>query len=249
MIDLRRLILVSFSEEDLFSRIVMKDSSSFHFVAVSTLVSSDLDSVTWSRIQNNQIICDSRYLSLVSRIFGHHVRQIRGSDFLKYFFNNSYPTTRHLVLGSTEHTLSLLSKEVQLRYPNMLNLDCQSLPFLSFQSKEDFACVDKYFIARTYDVVWVALGSPKQDKVALYIAEKFGIPTIAIGAAVDFLAGTKSEAPWIIRILGFEWCFRLLSEPSRLWRRYLIGNTVFIYALIKLILWKTFRRNRGTNVG
>ena len=56
---------------------------------------------------------------------------------------------------------------------------------------------------------------------------------IGVGAAFEFLSGVKSEAPRWMSKLGVEWLFRLLSEPRRLWRRYLIGNAVFLWALVK----------------
>jgi N-acetylglucosaminyldiphosphoundecaprenol N-acetyl-beta-D-mannosaminyltransferase len=83
------------------------------------------------------------------------------------------------------------------------------------------------------DIVWVGLGTPKQDIEAERIATATNTTTVAIGAAFDFAAGTLREAPsWLSRA-GLEWLFRLAMEPRRLWRRYLIGNLVFIYAVFR----------------
>jgi len=78
-------------------------------------------------------------------------------------------------------------------------------------------------------IVWVGLGTPRQDIVAARLAERSNLTFVAIGAAFDFLAGTKRQAPRFMREHGLEWLFRLLAEPRRLWKRYLVGNSRFVY--------------------
>jgi N-acetylglucosaminyldiphosphoundecaprenol N-acetyl-beta-D-mannosaminyltransferase len=81
------------------------------------------------------------------------------------------------------------------------------------------------------NIVWVSLGSPKQDIVASQISEFLGVRVVAIGAAVDFFSKQKREAPVFIQNLGLEWLFRLIAEPRRLWKRYVLGNTIFLLHL------------------
>ena len=84
------------------------------------------------------------------------------------------------------------------------------------------------------DILWVALGSPKQDFWIYKHRDKLEVPVmLGIGAAFDFLSGAKRQAPRWIQNAGLEWLFRLCCEPRRLWRRYLVGNSKFIYYLIK----------------
>ena len=80
-------------------------------------------------------------------------------------------------------------------------------------------------------MVWVGLGTPKQDFEARRIVAGLGVSAAAVGAALDFMAGTKPEAAAWIRRRGVE-CFRLATEPRRLWRRYLFGNSVFPRAVL-----------------
>ncbi len=80
------------------------------------------------------------------------------------------------------------------------------------------------------------LGTPKQDLEAQRTCDVVGVTTAAVGAAFDFVAGTKPEAPHWMRRLTLEWTFRLLSEPRRLWRRYLFGNTRFVVMVIRAIV-------------
>jgi len=74
------------------------------------------------------------------------------------------------------------------------------------------------------DVVWVGLGTPTQDFVSRQLAIELGTVAIGIGAAFEMLAGTKREASSLLRGLGLEWFFRLIQEPRRLWKRYLVHS-------------------------
>ncbi|MHB9003866.1 MAG: WecB/TagA/CpsF family glycosyltransferase [Coriobacteriia bacterium] len=82
-------------------------------------------------------------------------------------------------------------------------------------------------------VVWLGVSAPKQETWASKWVHEIGLPVVCVGAAFDFHAGTKPRAPHWMRAAGIEWLFRLVSEPRRLWKRYLIGNAVFLRDLIR----------------
>ena len=82
------------------------------------------------------------------------------------------------------------------------------------------------------DCVWIGLGSPKQDFVAQELALLIEQPIISVGAAFDYLSNSRPEAPQFLRILYLEWLYRLLAEPSRLWRRYIFGNLYFTRLIV-----------------
>lgn len=93
-------------------------------------------------------------------------------------------------------------------------------------------------------VMWVGLGAPKQDLWMAHIAETLRVPVlIGVGAAFDYLAGTKPPAPAFLRHIGLEWLFRFAVEPKRLWRRYLIGNSTFVYLVMRERLSHPARRH------
>jgi N-acetylglucosaminyldiphosphoundecaprenol N-acetyl-beta-D-mannosaminyltransferase len=97
------------------------------------------------------------------------------------------------------------------------------------------------------DLLWVGLGAPKQELLMARSAGRLQVPVIVgVGAAFDFLAGTKRPAPGWMRHGGLEWLFRLASEPRRLWRRYAIGNTLFAYLLAREALGLPARDGRAT---
>ena len=80
------------------------------------------------------------------------------------------------------------------------------------------------------DVLWVGLGMPKQERL-INMIEDFNISKIGVGAVFEWVAETKRQAPTVIQKIGFEWLFRLITEPKRLWKRYFFD---FIY-LIKFL--------------
>jgi N-acetylglucosaminyldiphosphoundecaprenol N-acetyl-beta-D-mannosaminyltransferase len=94
-------------------------------------------------------------------------------------------------------------------------------------------------------VIWVGLGTPKQDWESARLAGDVAAVFIAVGAAFDFIAGEKKQAPMWMQRNGLEWLFRLAVEPRRLWKRYLFGNARFLRAMIKEMLG-TYQSTAGT---
>lgn len=135
--------------------------------------------------------------------------------------------TRHYLLGSSEQTLKILGANLSLRYPGVHIVGVESPPYKALDQVE-LAAQDQRIMGTRPDIVWVALGTPKQDAEARRISDALNLTTVAVGAAFDFSAGRIAEAPPMIRQLRLEWLFRLVTEPRRLWRRYFFGNSVFI---------------------
>ena len=93
-------------------------------------------------------------------------------------------------------------------------------------------------------ILWVGLGAPKQELWMGAMSEVLDVPVmVGVGAAFDYLAGTKQAAPRSLRHLGLEWLFRLAVEPKRLWRRYLVGNSTFLYLVLRDELSRRVRRD------
>jgi N-acetylglucosaminyldiphosphoundecaprenol N-acetyl-beta-D-mannosaminyltransferase len=170
------------------------------------------------------------WLSIINRSF---VRQIRGSDLLRALVVGAKDNS-HFFLGSTNETLSALEKHLQT-----LNPSAKLSGFVSpsFEDSTDswLPQFTEYLKNRKVDFLWVGLGTPKQDYVARFIANSnLDVKGVfAVGAAFDFIAGTKKEVQPLIRKLGLEWLHRLLIEPKRLWKRYTIYQIYFIIAVLK----------------
>lgn len=175
---------------------------------------------------------DGRPLSLVlqrTRPRNRPVEQVRGPWLFETVLDRGRSNSlRHFLLGASEQTLRKLEDAIERKFPGTLIVGTYSPPFRT-RTEEELAHADEVVIRSEAHIVWVALGTPKQDAEALRILRAVGVTTAAVGAAFDFTAETKKPAPRLVRKLGLEWMFRLLSEPKRLWRRYLIGNSRFIY--------------------
>lgn len=139
--------------------------------------------------------------------------------------------------GGAPEVLEQLIKRIQARYEGLnVSLSC-SPPFRDLTPEEDTQLVQKINQSETR-ILFVGLGCPRQER---WMAEHRGrIQTVmlGVGAAFDFHAGLKPQAPSWIQALGFEWLFRLLTEPRRLWKRYLYHNPRFVFlALADLLGW------------
>lgn len=141
------------------------------------------------------------------------------------------------LFGTTEATLGKLRSALETAFPGLKIAGSYAPPFRPLTVVEDETIINQINSSGA-NVVFVGLGCPKQE---LWMAEHRGrinAVMIGVGAAFDFHAGTTKTAPKWMQSAGLEWLFRLLSEPRRLWKRYLVTNTKFIL----YILGAPFRR-------
>lgn len=151
---------------------------------------------------------------------------------------------RHFFYGSTPETLELLRARLGETYPKLEIAGTYSPPFRALTAAERATVIATIMDSGT-DIVWVGLGMPKQEKWMHDMrADLPGTILVGVGAAFDFLAGTKPQAPAWMQRFGLEWLFRLATEPRRLWRRYLWNNPAY------LVLWgmQLVRRRFGSTV-
>ena len=137
-------------------------------------------------------------------------------------------------LGSSPTTLALIEEKAAKVYPN-IRIITYSPPYKpDFSSEESQAMVDAV-LAADPDLLWVGMTAPKQEKWLHDHWQELDIHCHAgaIGAVFDFFAGTVERAPkkWID--LGLEWLYRLIKEPRRTWRRYLVNNPIFCWLVLK----------------
>ena len=157
-----------------------------------------------------------------------HGRRVRGpSLFVDCIDAGRERGLRHFLLGTTEDTLDALSAELHARFPGVQISGTYSPAFSPLDEPFIDACTRRVAESDT-DVVWIALGVPKQDLLALELSRRLNVTCVGVGAAFDMLSGRVREAPRWMQRVGLEWAFRLAVEPRRLWRRYLLGNLAFI---------------------
>ena len=147
--------------------------------------------------------------------------------------------TSHYFFGSNEHILNKLEAQLKDMFPDINIKGSFSPPLGDYRelAKEEYI---KNIIKEKPDIVWVSLGFPKQELFIDLLQEKHSIKSnlVGVGAVFEWVAGTKIKAPEFIANLGLEWILRLIQEPKRLFRRYFIDNSLFLYLITKQFISK-----------
>ncbi len=167
----------------------------------------------------------------LSRLHGVRHDRIPGVETLKSaLVLGSERQLKHAFVGSTPSTLSALSRAVTGHAPQAILTDMIAPPFREITLSG--VAEDLEQLRERPDILWVGLGTPRQHEWAAHAFEMEAAPIVAtIGAAFDFMAGTRSRGPAVFRDNGLEWLYRFGSEPRRLWRRYLVGNPQYVLAV------------------
>ncbi|MFI7744888.1 WecB/TagA/CpsF family glycosyltransferase [Kocuria rhizosphaericola] len=210
------------------------EPASFHFINAWTISLASNDPALKALLNDSTAVFpDGKPLTMAARLRTPAAHQIRGpAAFEDCFFHGQRLGVRHFLLGSTPETLDRLVARLLDRYPATQIAGVYSPPYRPLEASEQ-KFQDSLIKASGANIVWVGLGTPKQDFEATRIAASTGLTTAAVGAAFDFSAGAKRQAPHWMTTVGLEWLFRLLSEPRRLWKRYLLGNPSFVAAVVK----------------
>ncbi|NLT23415.1 MAG: WecB/TagA/CpsF family glycosyltransferase [Syntrophorhabdus sp.] len=173
---------------------------------------------------------------MISRLRNTEQPRINGPDLMLRYCGEAQARSEPIFLyGASELTLASLKENLLQAYPGLQIAGAISPPFRPLTPEEDSSIVAR-INASGARVVFVSLGCPKQE---LWMAEhrnRIRAVMIGVGAAFDYHAGTLKRAPRLMQNLGLEWFHRFLSEPRRLWRRYLVTNTIFMArAFLQLI--------------
>jgi N-acetylglucosaminyldiphosphoundecaprenol N-acetyl-beta-D-mannosaminyltransferase len=132
--------------------------------------------------------------------------------------------------GSSPGTLAKLEANLRRAFPDLKIAGVESPPFRALTPEEDAEMVERVN-ASGAGLMFLGLGCPKQDLFAADHADRIQAVQLCVGAAFDFLAGTKPAAPMWMQRRGLAWVFRLYQEPNRLWKRYLVTNSIFLRKL------------------
>ena len=137
-------------------------------------------------------------------------------------------------MGSSEKVLELIRKRAAVDYPN-IKVETYSPPYKPEFSEEDNKGIIEAINRANPDLLWIGMTAPKQEKWTYTHWKELEIHCHVgtIGAVFDFFAGTVERAPLWWQEHGLEWLYRLLKEPKRMWRRYIIGNTLFLKNVVK----------------
>jgi len=141
---------------------------------------------------------------------------------------------RVMFMGSSEKVLSLIRTRAEKDYPN-LEIVTYSPPYKEEFSDEDNAAIITAINEAKPDLLWIGMTAPKQEKWVYRHWNELDIDCHVgtIGAVFDFYAGTVERAPLWMQRHGLEWLYRLVRQPRKMWKRYLVGNPLFLYNVLK----------------
>ena len=147
---------------------------------------------------------------------------------------NSEKCLKVMFMGSSERVLGLIRQRAAVDYPN-LEVVTYSPPYKAEFSEEENREIIRAINAAQPDLLWIGMTAPKQEKWTWAHWQELDINCHVgtIGAVFDFYAGTAQRAPLWWQQHGLEWLYRLLKEPKRMWRRYVIGNPLFVWNVMR----------------
>lgn len=190
------------------------------------------DDPRYRAVQNGAVMAlpDGGPLSQYSRRKGFaQAARVTGPDLMKEMLRESAQKHyRHYFYGSTQETLDILREKITRNYPGAVIAGMVSPPFRPLTEEEDAAAVAAINEARP-DFVWVGLGAPKQERWMAAHQGRVHALMLGVGAAFDYEAGNIRRAPRWMQRCNLEWLYRLLQDPKRLFKRYFVTNTKFLW--------------------
>jgi N-acetylglucosaminyldiphosphoundecaprenol N-acetyl-beta-D-mannosaminyltransferase len=177
------------------------------------------------------VVPDGMPLVWISRLRGKALRRrVYGPELMLTFCKHTAAAgCRHFLYGGETGVPEQLARFLQEWCPGIRIVGTYSPPFRPATQEEDDA-TNEMINRAAPDVLWVGLSTPKQETWMHQHRSKLGVPVmVGVGAAFDFLSCRKKQAPSWMRENGLEWLFRLLQEPRRLWKRYLVSGPEFVF--------------------
>lgn len=179
---------------------------------------------------------------MLRRLGFHDQQRINGPDLMwKYCALAEQRGEAIYLYGGSPEALKLLQQRLLTAFPMLKVAGSDSPPFRPLTREEDAAAVER-INASGVGTVWVSLGCPKQEMWMAAHRGRVNAVMIGVGAAFDYHAGTIKRAPLWMQNSGLEWLYRLASDPGRLWKRYLVTNTLFLLGAARQLLTRRAAR-------
>lgn len=194
------------------------------------------DDPHYRNVLNGSFLCtpDGMPLVWLGKQMGHRaMARVYGPDLMRAVFALSPEKGwRHYLYGSDAATLDALETRFLKEYPGVEIVGKYTPPYRTLTDTE-FMTLQESVAACSPDFFWVGLGAPKQDIfMEEHISSLNTTLMVGVGAAFDFLSGRIKESPAWVQRMGLQWLHRLLKEPTRLWKRYLINNPRFVIQVL-----------------
>jgi N-acetylglucosaminyldiphosphoundecaprenol N-acetyl-beta-D-mannosaminyltransferase len=210
---------------------------SFVFLNPHSVVVAEQDpAMRAALVGSDAIFCDGVGLSIASRILNRNrVHRVYGYDFFLALSSamSERQEGRVFFLGGTNDSIRDLLSRFRAQFPGIRHVEGYAPPFKAVFSREDIDDMAKRVAASQANVLWVGLGSPKQEKIMLELVPLCHLKCAgAIGAVFDFYTDRVPHAPAWVRNLGLQWIHRLVLEPGRLWKRTFVSMPLFLWYVV-----------------
>ena len=222
---------------DVAEKLIFKNKITVAICNANTLVRCYKDKELNNTINSFDIRCPDGFpVAKASKIlYQNNQMRVDGYKlFLQTIEKGLSSNASHYFFGNSEEIVIKMIETIKTRYPdvNIKGFTCP--PNLSFEELSDEKFIND-INAKNPDILWVSLGFPKQEKFINLIMKNNTLSTnmVGVGAVFGWVAGTKLKAPEWLANIGLEWVIRLIQEPKRLFRRYLVDNFLFIIYFIK----------------
>ena len=223
--------------DDVAKNLVFKNKISVAICNANTLVRCYKDKELNNTIHSFDIRCPDGFpVAKASKIlYKNNQMRVDGYKlFLQTIERGLSNNVSHYFFGNSEEIVLKMVETIKTKYPNVNIKGFTCPPNLSYEELSDEKYLDD-INTKNPDILWVSLGFPKQEKFINLIKKNNSIDTnmVGVGAVFEWVAGTKIKAPEWLANIGLEWLIRLIQEPKRLFRRYLVDNFLFIIYFIR----------------
>src|ERR1700730_815381 len=159
--------------------------------------------------------------------------RVYGPELMLRCFEASSSDLRHFFLGGSDSMRERLADVLKQKFPEVAIVGGYSPPFGDWDEAED-AKICRVIRESNAQLVWVGLGCPRQEEFLARMKNRlpWGV-SLAVGAAFSLISGAVPQAPKFLQNRGLEWAFRLCAEPRRLWQRYLVHNSLFVWGVLR----------------
>jgi N-acetylglucosaminyldiphosphoundecaprenol N-acetyl-beta-D-mannosaminyltransferase len=213
--------------------------------AVHGVVEAQRSAELFAAYQNAALVIpDGMPLVWTGRAQGHSsMERVHGPDFMLNVFGcSAFSEVTHFLYGGNPGVVEELRERLLERFPNARIVGVYTPPFRTLNTAEE-EYLEGLFSALKPDIIWVGIGCPKQELFMARYASRWNTKLmVGVGAAFDFHTGRiRDSAPWVKRA-GLQWLHRLIQDPKRLWKRYLVTNSIFIFRIaLQAVGWTSPR--------
>ena len=217
--------------DDVVARIEWRKPHALAFANANLLNQACADSSLRDVLGRCVVLNDGAGVNLAARLlYGQGFPEnLNGTDLTTALMQRLPAGHRVFLLGARPEVVARAAQVFYQRWPHLVLAGARDGYFTPSEQAAALAAV----VSTSPDVVLVAMGNGRQERVALALMDS-GVPSSwAVGALFDFWAGIHPRAPMWMRALGLEWVYRLIQEPARLWRRYVLGNPLFVMRVLR----------------